>query len=432
MPEFPEVHAEDIKAAMAALAYEPSMLMFHAEMLPISPCANSVDEKAPSLLYPSPSRDQSYQYATFLASRPPSFEIRAVNELIALAKNNASPPIHVAHVSAAEVLPIISKAQHEGVNISAETCFHYLSMIAEDVPIRDTRFKAEPPIRERANKSELWSSLLLPRGEDEKMIYTASPGKPQVSPFRQQPISMVVSDHSPCAPADKLLPSYIPPHAEPPEYHNDVIKPANGDFFHAWGGISSLGLGLSILWTEICRDIPSTPEVEHVPSSRTPYENSVLLQLSAWLSANPARLVGLKHQKGRLEVGFDGDVLVFDPDVFWTLESSDMKFRHKMSPYQGRTFRGRVCETWLRGRKIYELGGDIGGFGSGNSPIGKLLLEPRRSHTEASLNECRCNPSAGGLVGSEKAEEENVDIEGLAGFVEDMVGRCFGWNRISI
>jgi allantoinase len=408
------------------------MLMFHAEMLPTSPNASILDEKAPPFLYPSPARNQSYQYAEFLASRPPSFEMRAVKELIALAKSNATPPIHVAHVSAAEVLPIITKAQHQGVNISAETCFHYLSLTAEDVPIRDTRFKAEPPIREGANKSTLWSSLLPPRVADEKMTYNAPSEIRYVSPLLQQPISMVVSDHSPCAPADKLLPSYIPPHAEPPEYHNDVIKRANGDFFHAWGGISSLGLGLSILWTELCRNIPLIRDPEHAQIMRSPLEYSTLLQLSAWLSANPARLVGLEHQKGRLEVGFDGDVLIFDPDVFWTLESSDMKFRHKMSPYQGRTFRGRVYETWLRGTKIYELGAEGGGFGFGRSPTGQLLMEPRKWHTEGPLNECDCGPVRHGLNRSEEFGVENLESGGPTGFVEDVLGRCFGWNRISI
>ena len=187
------------------------------------------------------------------------------------------------------------------------------------------------------------------------MAYRAASEKPYVSPLRQQPISTVVSDHSPCAPADKLLPSYIPPHSEPPEHHDDAIKRANGDFFRAWGGISSLGLGLPILWTELRRSNPSTRDTEFETSTRSPQETLLLLQLSAWLSANPARLVGLEHQKGRLKVGFDGDVLIFNPDVFWTLESAGVKFRHKMSPYQGRTFRRRVCETWLRGNKIYEL-----------------------------------------------------------------------------
>jgi allantoinase len=416
---------------MGKLASEPAMLMFHAEMLPISPPANLLEEAAPPFLYPIPARDQNYQYAEFLASRPPSFEVRAVNELIELAKSNDSPPIHIAHVSTAEVLPIINNAQREGVNISAETCFHYISLAAEDVPVRDTRYKAEPPIREGVNKSKLWSSLLLSRIEEEKMAYRAASEKPYVSPLRQQPISMVVSDHSPCAPADKLLPSYIPPHAEPPAYHDDVIKRANGDFFRAWGGISSLGLGLPILWTELSRRNPSA-DTEFETSTRSHQETLLLLQLSAWLSANPARLVGLERQKGSLEVGFDGDVLIFDPDVFWTLESADMKFRHKMSPYQGRTFRGRVCETWLRCNKIYELGAESGGFGQGKAPMGLLLLEPRRWHAERPLHQCDCGPNVREFECGEKMTQESSEVDASAGFLKDVFSGCFGWNRISM
>lgn len=426
--EFPQVHAKDIEAAMDELASEPSMLMFHAEMLPNAPRADLIDEKAPPFLYPNPARDQTYQYSEFLASRPPSFEIRAVKQLISLAKSRPSPPIHVAHVSAAEVLPIIHNAQLERVNISAETCFHYLSLTAEQVQVRDTRFKSEPPIREAANKSELWSSILAPCPGEEKMIYSAAPNEKYISPLLQQPISMVVSDHSPCAPADKLLPSYIPPHAEPPEYHDDVIKCANGDFFHAWGGISSLGLGLSILWTELSGSTVSNTSTETrqrgvLGSSET----SSLHQLSAWLSGNPARLVGLEHQKGQLAIGFDGDVLVFDPDVFWTLESADLKFRHKMSPYQGCTFKGRVCETWLRGNRIYELNGENGGFGLRKPCRGKLLMEPRRRHIEGPAQECECRRELSGLKLS-----EGVGPERETGFVNEMLGTCFGWNRILI
>jgi allantoinase len=272
-------------------------------------------------LYPSPARDKSSQYSEFVASRPSSFEFRAVDQLIALAESRPSPPIHVAHVSAAEVLPIIHNSQREGMNGSAETCFHYLFLTAEDVPERDTRFKAEPPIREAANKSKVWSHLLISRPWEKKMAHGTHPEK-YISPLLQQPISMVVSDHSPCALADKLLPSYIPPHEEPPEYHDDVIKRANGDFFHAWGGISSLGLGLLILWTELSSSTVSniSTETRH-RGTLNPSEASALLQLSDWLSADPARLVGVEHEKGQLAVGCDGDVLVFDPDVFWTMSA---------------------------------------------------------------------------------------------------------------
>ncbi len=408
------VSPHDIRQAMAELATQPTMLMFHAEMLPAKAKGISIlDEDNPPFLYPTPARELTYEYSSFLASRPPTFETTAVGELIALVRRHPSPPIHVAHVSAAEVLPIIRDAQREGVNISAETCFHYLSLNAEEVPLRDTRFKAEPPIRNEENRTKLWSSL---RREGDIRCCSGTPlceKCAQVSPLLRDPISMVVSDHSPCSPGDKLLPSYIPPHAEPPLYHNDVAKRANGNFFRAWGGISSLGLGLPILWTEMDKGILQADETEksgHRAYPSSPDTHALLLQVSAWLSSNPARLVGLDRQKGRLEAGFDGDVLVFDPERFWTIESSDMKFKHKMSPYQGRIMKGKVMETWLRGQRIYKDGEIVG-----ERPRGRLLIEPRLHHLENSPTmNCGCNHVSCYQVdctGKEALEEAHSDGE---------------------
>ncbi|RVX75247.1 hypothetical protein B0A52_00599 [Exophiala mesophila] len=387
VPEFPQVLPSDISKALEEVSSEPTMLMFHAEMLPKPNSEGKLCEKTSDspYLYPISARDQSYVYSEFLHSRPPSFETRAVGELISLAKTHPLVPIHVAHVSTAEVIPIIKAAQDQGVNISAETCFHYLSLSAEEVPVRDTRYKAEPPIREATNKAKLWSSLLKPTDPEKSMVYPHASSKLSLpSPLRRQPISMIVSDHSPCAPSDKLLPSYIPPHSEPPAYHDDVIKAANGDFFHAWGGISSLGLGLSVILTELHKQSGLGPQREQdagVTGLPPSLDESILLQLSHWMSANPARLVGLEHQKGRLQVGFDGDVLVLDPHRYWTVEGADMKFKHKMSPYQGRSLRGRVLETWVRGQRVFDLQGPNGGFGD-SPPQGTLLLEPRMAHQE--------------------------------------------------
>lgn len=447
MPEFPQVHPEDIKKAMQEVSSEPTFLMFHAEMLPSKHELHAPETEGSPLLYPNPSQEQSYQYAAFLESRPPSFETRAVNALVALTRYAPSLPIHVAHVSAAEVVPIIQEAQSRGVNISAETCFHYLALQAEQIALRDTRFKAEPPIRDGGNQKKLWTSLLAPSvldvASDEKkrmMRYISRPGGGgHVSALRQNPISMVVSDHSPCAPADKLLPSYIPPHAEPPDYHDDVVASANGDFFRAWGGVSSLGLGLPILWTSMTRRTgvaaAATTHTHSAPGGTlTAAETTSLRQLTDWLSVNPARLVGLEHQKGRLQVGFDGDVLVFDPDCYWTVEGADLRFRHKMSPYQGRVMRGKVTQTWLRGRRIFGLGEeteekgedeDEDGFRRGEGPQGRLLLERRTRQVDGDGegDRCRCE------------KDTHKDDGGRGGarlFDQTFLASCFGGKGIRI
>jgi allantoinase len=151
-----------------------------------------------------------------------------------------------------------------------------------------------------------------------------------------------------------------------------------GDFFSAWGGISSVGLGLPILWTEGTKRNPEFSVEEIV----------------RWCCKNTAKQVGLEKSKGDLGVGFDADIVVFDDvaeflvSIFSFLttleyanytcqvEPSTMLFRNKVSPYQNKTLKGVVRETWLRGERIFSR---QDGFTEKTGPSGKLLLEPRKA-----------------------------------------------------
>ena len=110
--------------------------------------------------------------------------------------------------------------------------------------------------------------------------------------------------------------------------------------------------------------------------------DAAITDLVRWCCHNTAKQVGLEAQKGDLAVGFDGDICVFDDTAAWTVEPSTMLFRNKCSPYQGKTMRGMVRETWIRGQKIFERGGENGGF-VGKKCSGRLLLEKRVRATRA-------------------------------------------------
>jgi len=185
--------------------------------------------------------------------------------------------------------------------VTVETCPQYLTLAAEDVPDGATAFKCAPPIRGRAVQDALWEAL--------------SDGR----------IDMVVTDHSPAPPSIKHL--------------------DDGDFMAAWGGISSLGLALSLIWTEARRR-----GLEGSDDAR-------IARLVEWMSAAPARLVGLSERKGQLAPGHDADLVVFDPDATWTIEPASLEYRHRISPYLGREVRGRVLETWLRGERVWSAEG---------------------------------------------------------------------------
>ena len=299
--EFPNVTEQDLREALPELKRLGALLIVHAEVPgPISRTGIPAG--------PSDSEDASAEgrtgknacptaYSTFLASRPRAAEDEAVALMLKLMAEYGNR-VHIVHHSSADSLPLLREAKSAGLPITAETCPHYLTFAAEEIPDRATQFKCCPPIRERENREQLWSALA------------------------NNTIDMIVSDHSPCPPELKL--------------------PETGNFLEAWGGISSLQLRLPAVWTE------------------SKQRGFSLDQLARWLCSAPARLVGLEQQKGALEVGSDADIVIWNPDKQFQVEGAALHHRHKLTPYEGRRLEGVVEKTFLRGRKIYDDGKFIG------------------------------------------------------------------------
>jgi len=197
--------------------------------------------------------------------------------------------VHILHLSSADALPMIAAARAEGVRLSVETCPHYLCFSAEDIPDGATPFKCCPPIREDANRDELW------RGLAEGIIET------------------IVSDHSPSTVDLKCLDS--------------------GDFGAAWGGVSSLQLGLPAVWTEARR------------------RGFALSDVVRWMAQGPATQTGLRR-KGAVQVGHDADFCVLAPEESFVVDAHKLQHRNAVTPYAGRTLTGVVRSSWLRGLRL--------------------------------------------------------------------------------
>ncbi|EEY17182.1 allantoinase [Verticillium alfalfae VaMs.102] len=370
--EFPAVSSGDVALAMETLKGTPTTLMFHAEMIP--PIADSVGDAVQQSQPPLAPVGELTAYDTFLASRPPSFETYAIDQILSLAHIAPDLHLHIVHLSAAQAIPALKSARQAGVKITAETCFHYLGLAAESIEDGDTRHKCCPPIREDSNRDLLWEELLA----EDSCIRT------------------VVSDHSPCTPQLKLLPGHLaaPPSFEaPPMSLSDsgvdvksalddeeatLPKPvtaapspgvstedvSSGDFFAAWGG------------HQLRRSWSAHSPRRAATRASLGKGGLTLVDVARLCSQATAAQVGLSHRKGGLRVGLDADVCVFDDREAWTLRSGDMRWRNRCSPWEGKQFGGRVRETWVRGQKVFEFGGRGGGFVEGK-PVGEAIVERR-------------------------------------------------------
>lgn len=278
VPEFPAVDTDGLHSALRAAGRYAVPVVVHAE--------------APAVLAAAPAVTGRH-HDSWLASRPPEAEIAAIELVIQLAARTGSRA-HILHLSSAAALPLLAKAKDQGVAISVETCPHYLSLAADDLPAQQSVAKCAPPIRSAANRAALWDGV------------------------RAGLLDAVVSDHSPAPAALK--------------------QPSSGRFADAWGGIAGLQTQLPVVWTAATR------------------AGIGLLQLAELQAAAPARLAGLAA-KGRIAVGYDADLVAWDPDATFELDAGQLLHRHKVSPWAGRQLSGAVRSTWLRGRAVFTAEG---------------------------------------------------------------------------
>jgi allantoinase len=271
VPEFPHVSAAGLETAMTETARLGALLLVHAED------GRLIDAAPPG----GPS------YDGFLRSRPPASEDSAIRLVIETARRTGGRA-HVVHLSSAGAVPDLRAARAEGVDVSVETCPHYLTLAAEGLPDRATEFKCCPPIRDLSNQDLLWAALA---GGD---------------------IDFVVTDHSPST-AD--------------------LKVA--DFARAWGGISSLQIGLPAVWT----------------GARA--RGVALTEVVRWMATAPADRVGLVR-RGRIRVGANADLAVFAPDESFEVDVARLHHKNRVSAYAGRTLQGVVRRTFLAGREVDE------------------------------------------------------------------------------
>jgi allantoinase len=281
---FTMIDQQQLEAALPYIAESGLPLLVHAEL------AGPIDRATQRLQ--SQSADWR-KYATYLASRPDEAELDAIRLMIRLCRQYRFR-LHIVHLSTALALDELQSARAEGLPITVETCPHYLHFAAEQIPDGATLLKCAPPIRGKENQQALWQGL------------------------HDGIIDMIVTDHSPCPPPMKC---------------EDT-----GRFDLAWGGIASLPVALSIIYTECT------------------HRGFTLDNLARWMSSAPAALAGLSHQAGELVPNREANFTIFDTDANFTVTLDKLHYRCPISAYMGETLRGVVKATYLRGEPVYREG----------------------------------------------------------------------------
>mgnify|MGYP003365161240 CR=1 FL=1 len=283
--EYRRIDRDYIINAMDILKGSNVKMLFHAELTEEDNQAVEDNTQDPT------------KYATFLNSRPDELETNGIAMVIdclrGVKDSNPSFGAHIVHLASAMPLDLIRSAKRDNLPLTVETCFHYLTLDSEQIPDSAPQYKCCPPIRSKTNRLKLWDAL------------------------RDNIITSVVSDHSPCVPELK---------------HIDT-----GDYMKAWGGISSVGLNLPLMWT-----------------TGSNLEKPITIpELVTWCCENTAKQVGLNHIKGYIAVGYDADFVIFDPELPYTYKDVNAYFKNKLTPYNESVFDGMVRSTILRGKVVY-------------------------------------------------------------------------------
>src|SRR4051812_22972694 len=294
--EFPHLRDGELELALRAAAAARLLVAVHCE-----------DEATVAVTTSHVRRDGRRDPRAWLESRPPEAERIAIVQL-ANAARAAKARVHVVHASSHDALTAIGAALAEGVDLTAETCPHYLTFTATDVDRAGPALKCAPPIRD--DRERLWRDIVKPSWPEHPLI------------------EYVASDHSPCAASLKTK--------------------GDDDIFAAWGGVSGVQ---SLLPTMLTEGVQA--------------RGLSLVELAQLVATRPAKRLGIWPRKGEIRVGGDADLELVDLDRTWTFTREDLETKSGISPYVGRTFKGGIARTMVRGRTVYMDGKVTGAPGDG-------------------------------------------------------------------
>jgi allantoinase len=283
IPDFARINDDILMTGLERIRALDNLLVIHAE-----------NEYVPSYLAKKLQEEGRIDRAAWTESRPPFVELEAIQRALFWLKQ-VKGRLHILHTTLSEGVELVYRAKMSGLDVTVETCPHYMIFDADDFNRLGPVAKCAPPLRTRAEVESLWSAVLE--------------GK----------VDSISSDHSPCTLEEK--------------------EAGEDDIWKAWGGISGVQTTLATILTEGVhkRGLPLTA-------------------VTRMLSCNPARIMGLYPRKGSFLPGSDADFTVVDLENEWTLAEKDLHYKNPHSPFIGHSFKGRVVQTIVRGETVYQEG----------------------------------------------------------------------------
>jgi len=207
--------------------------------------------------------------------------------------------LHVAHATTEGSVDLIRRAKEKGVRVTAEVTPHHLTLTEERVTGYDTSAKVNPPLRTRKDIQALIQGL------------------------NEGVIDIIATDHAPHTPAEKAR-----------------------DFASAPFGISGFETALGSLMSLVHGG------------------QLTLVTLISKLTYAPAKIIGNKYGKlGTLTIGTSADVIIFDPNMDWTVDTKAFASKGKNTPLAGSVLKGKVMATIAQGKLVYKddliTGGEV-------------------------------------------------------------------------
>ena len=307
--DFPRADDHTLREGMKRAAKLGKLVAVHAES----------EEMTRGLAEQKISRSET-SVRDYLDSRPVAAELEAIGRAIEFAGETGCA-LHIVHVTSGAGVMLVVGAQQRGVDVTCETCPHYLTLTEDDMIRLGAVAKCAPPLRPGAVQAALWECV------------------------KAGHVNTIGSDHSP----------------SPPEMKRDA------NFFKVWGGISGVQHALPLLLTEWSADLRPGASVEDESGVNAPGRRPALRAIARLTSFNVTERFKLPQTKGRLAIGADADLALVDLRRQFTVRAEDLLYRHKHSPYVGRALTGRVVRTILRGQTVFNDGKIV------SPPMGRLV-----------------------------------------------------------